>query len=113
MQITHYTKIKPQQISEPNIKYVTKRVLISPGDGAPNFTMRMFHLEPGGYTFHHTHDYEHEIFIVEGNGEVISEKGVTQVEKGHAILIEPGEIHQIKNTGDSLLTFLCLIPNQE
>ena len=106
-------EVESDQISDVSIKGVNRRVLISPKDGAPNFTMRMFHVEPGGYTFHHTHDYEHEIFIVEGNGEVISEKGATQVEKGHAILIEPGEIHQIKNTGEVLLTFLCLIPNQK
>ena len=113
MKIDHYKNIELEKITDPKTKGVTKRVLISPKDGAPNFTMRMFHVEPGGYTFHHSHDFEHEVFIVEGKGLVISENGSTPVEKGFSVLIEPGEIHQIKNTGETELTFLCLIPNQK
>jgi len=113
MKIEHYNNIKLEQVTDPSVKGITKRVLISPKDGAPNFTMRMFHVEPGGYTFHHSHDFEHEIFIVEGKGEIISEKGNTAVEKGFAVLIEPGEVHQIKNTGGTEFTFLCSVPNQE
>ena len=111
MKIIHYRDIKTEQITDPKTRGVKRRILISPNDGAPNFTMRMFHVKPGGYTFHHSHDFEHEIFIVAGKGEIISEKGNTAVEKGFAVLIKPGEVHQIKNTGDEELTFLCSVPN--
>jgi len=113
MKITHYKKIELEPIIDPAVKGVTKRVLISPKDGAPNFTMRLFHVEPGGYTFFHTHDIEHEVFITEGKGEVITPEGPKHLETGYVIYIAPWEEHQIKNTGDSQLSFLCLIPNQD
>ena len=113
MKIAHYSEIELEQINDPDVLGISKRILISPADGAPNFTMRMFHIEPGGYTYYHTHDFEHEIFIVEGKGEAIYDKGSSPIEKGFAILVKPGEIHQIKNTGKTEMILLCLIPNQE
>lgn len=111
MKVTHFSKIKSIEIKEANVKSVEKRVLISATDGAPNFTMRMFTVAPGGYTFHHAHDFEHEIYIVEGKGEVLSDEGPKLIAKDYVVFIAPNEAHQIKNTGDSVMRFLCLIPN--
>ena len=47
------------------------RWLLSNTDGAPNFAMRQFELQPGGFTPHHYHPYEHEIYVLEGEGIVI------------------------------------------
>ncbi len=113
MKIEHYKNIDLEQISDPNTKGVTKRVLISAKDGAPNFTMRMFHVEPGGYTFHHSHNFEHEVFIVEGKGEVVTSDGIKPFEEGFTIFVKPGEKHQFRNTGKTQMTFLCSIPNGE
>ena len=113
MKIIHFKNVELEQITDTGIKGTTKRVLISPTDGAANFTMRMFHVDPGGHTFHHTHNFEHEIFVTEGNGEVISNSGTTPIEQGFAIFIAPEEKHQIRNTGNAVLTFLCLMPNEK
>jgi len=93
-------------------KDVCIRWLITEDKGAPNFLMRMFEIAPGGYTPRHRHDYEHEVFILEGNGKVFCEGKEYEVSAGHYLLIKPNEEHQFINTGDVVWRFLCLIPKK-
>ena len=37
----------------------TKQVPIGRQDGAPHFSIRVFTLQPGGHTPHHSHESEH------------------------------------------------------
>jgi quercetin dioxygenase-like cupin family protein len=78
--------------------------------GSKNFAVRLFEIEPGGYSPHHSHSWEHEIFVLEGNGVVIGNEGAEAFTVGHVISIPSEELHQIKNTGKSALKFLCIIP---
>ncbi len=112
MKINHYTEIEETQVHDAHVSGVSRRVLISVNDNAPNFTMRLFHVEPGGYTYHHSHDFEHEIFVIEGEGEVMTNEGSTPFKGGYAILVEPNEVHQLKNTGKTRMSFVCLVPNR-
>jgi quercetin dioxygenase-like cupin family protein len=112
MKINHYTEIEETPVHDPNVSGVSRRVLISAADNAPNFTMRLFHVEPGGYTYHHSHDFEHEIFIIEGEGEAITGEDSKPIQAGYAIFVEPNEVHQLKNTGKTRMSLLCLVPNR-
>ncbi len=86
------------------------RMLVGPPDGAPNFHMRHFEVEPGGYTPHHQHDYEHEILILKGEGLARSEQGERKFHAGDVIWVPANEMHQFRNTGATPLEFICLIP---
>jgi quercetin dioxygenase-like cupin family protein len=87
------------------------RWLIAEPEGAPNFALRLFELEPGGYTPRHRHPWEHEVFILEGKGDIAAKTETVSVKTGDAILIEPGEEHQFRNVGDTAnLRFLCIVP---
>ena len=97
-------------IIEDGVKGVVKQVLLGPDDGAPNFIMRQFTVEPGGYTFYHTHDFEHEIYVVSGCGVARSDRNEVPFSNETAILVKPNEIHQFVNNGSEPLVFLCLIP---
>jgi mannose-6-phosphate isomerase-like protein (cupin superfamily) len=56
----------------------------------------------------HYHVRTEEIYyILEGTGEMRIADEVRPVEPGDAIAIQPGAIHQIRNTGDRELKFLC------
>jgi len=89
---------------------VAVRWLIGENDGAPNFAMRMFEVQPGGHTPLHTHPHEHEVFIVEGTGMFVCEGTEYPFEPEHAIFAPGGKEHCFQNTGDSVMRFLCLIP---
>jgi quercetin dioxygenase-like cupin family protein len=93
------------------VEGVTIRWLISKADGAPNFAMRLFEVAPGGHSPLHTHDWEHEVYIVDGKGELEFEGARRPFEKGWFILVPPGSEHQFVNTGDEPMRFLCLVPN--
>lgn len=87
------------------------RWLLSSRDGAPNFAMRQFEVAPGGFTPLHHHPYEHEIYVVEGQGEVYEAGEPHTISAGDVVLISPNEVHQFKNNSDKPFKFLCLIPN--
>ena len=87
------------------------RWLLSEGDGTPNFAMRQFEVAPGGYTPRHSHPYEHEVYVLAGEGVVYEGDAPHALKAGDVILVTPDEVHQFKNTGTESLKFLCLIPN--
>lgn len=86
------------------------RWLISKEDGAENFAMRMFEIQPGGHTPLHTHSHEHEIFAVEGQGVLVYEGQEYPFDADYVIFVPPNKEHRFKNTGDCVLRLLCLIP---
>ena len=110
-------KVQPSQSAE--LQPVTMegssgcqvRWLLSSTDGAPNFAMRQFEVAPGGFTPLHHHPYEHEIYVVEGQGEVYEGGKPHKISKGDVVLVSPNEVHQFKNNSDQPFKFLCLIPN--
>ena len=107
MKIRNYNEVEAVELMEG----VKKRVAIGPDEGAPNFIMRIFDVEPGFSSPYHDHPWEHEIFIINGQGTV---KDVAQEEspirEGDTIFIPSDEKHCIINTGESTLRFMCLIP---
>lgn len=98
------------EICEEGAKDTKIRWLITKKDGAENFAMRLFEIEPSGYTPWHRHDWEHEVFILGGKGIAKTDEGEETFKKGDAFFIPPMEWHQFKNTGKEMLRFLCLIP---
>ena len=87
--------------------------LIDESAGAKNFAMRRFVLAQDGIINLHTHDWEHEVFVLEGKGELLSEDGNKPVGPGSVAFVEPGIPHGFKNTGDTEFVFICLIPIKE
>ena len=80
MKVAFYQDIPPQSVEDPDASGVTMRVAIGPDDGAPNFVLRVFSVEPGGHSPRHAHPYEHEVFVHSGRGEVFCE-GTTRDRK--------------------------------
>jgi quercetin dioxygenase-like cupin family protein len=78
--------------------------------GAPNFSLRQFRVEAGGHTPRHSHDYEHEVVILEGGGTVLLEGRENPVRPGDVILVPANEEHQFKADAAKGLRFLCLVP---
>ncbi len=88
----------------------TIRWLIDERIGAKNFAMRYFVIKKGGNTPLHTHDWEHEIFVIKGEGYLSDGRNKIKISQGDAIFIEPNELHQIVNEESESLEVICLIP---
>jgi len=94
-----------------NVKGVTKRVVIGKDEGAENFYMRVFTLEPEGFTPKHTHEWEHEVFVLNGEGVVYTSEGEIPLCGGDTVFVPAGEIHQFRNvSSDNDMEFICVIP---
>jgi mannose-6-phosphate isomerase-like protein (cupin superfamily) len=65
-------------------------------------------LPPGRCTTPHFHPHTEEIYyILEGHGRMQIGAETADVGPGDAIAIPPGATHQIHNTGQQTLVFLC------
>jgi len=110
MKVEKSSNITKSSVELDGAKDVEIRWLISKEDGAENFAMRMFELQPGGYTPLHTHPHEHEVFVIEGQGIFVCEGQEHEFGAEYVIFVPGDKEHRFKNTGDSLLRMLCLIP---
>lgn len=110
MKILHYSEIASTLVNTENAEGVNIRWLISEEDGAKNFAMRFFEVEAGGKTPLHTHDWEHEVFVISGEGYVWDHGDEVKIKSGVSIFIPSEEKHCFVNTGKEILKFICLIP---
>ncbi|MFH0794449.1 MAG: cupin domain-containing protein [bacterium] len=108
-----HTNISAKPVKMEGVKDATIRELITAADGAPNFAMRVFEVAPGGHTPLHDHNYEHEIFILEGQGRLNGGEKAKPLKKGDAVFVPANATHQFENTGAEPLKFICLIPVQK
>ncbi len=110
MKITKTSNVEKSAVRIDGAEGVRIQWLISKEDGTQNFAMRMFEVQPGGYTPLHTHSHEHEVFIIEGRGIFICEGAEHEFGPEHVIFVPPNKQHQFKNISDAVLRFLCVIP---
>ena len=111
MRIFHYDSIEAKDVQSGSSK-VKVRWLITKEMGAEHFAMRLFELESGGYTPLHVHDWEHEVFILEGEGLVVAGDEEKLFRSGDVVFISPNERHQFRNIGKEVVKILCLIPHE-
>jgi mannose-6-phosphate isomerase-like protein (cupin superfamily) len=68
--------------------------VISDVDGATEFTMDVFEIDQGGHSAFHEHDWEHQIFVLNGQGTLVGSDRPVPFKQGDVIFIAPGEPHQ-------------------
>lgn len=105
------SEVKLETPQETGAEGIKVRWLIKEEDGAPNFAMRLFELQPGGHSPLHSHDWEHEVYILEGQCRVTCKNQNKTATAGYVVYVPPNEKHQFANSGKSVLKFLCLVPN--
>ncbi|NDJ75100.1 MAG: cupin domain-containing protein [Chloroflexi bacterium] len=108
--VVHYSDV-PAQVFGDEAPGTTIRWLIdNKHDGAPVYALRLIEVAPGGHTPRHSHPYEHENFVIEGQGRVLLGDEWYDLKSGDAVLV-PGDMqHTYENTGDVPFMFLCGIP---
>jgi quercetin dioxygenase-like cupin family protein len=104
-------KVKASDVQDAGASNVKVRWLITKEMGAKNFAMRLFEVQSGGYSPLHKHAWEHEVFILEGEGALFDGEKATSFKPNDVVFVPSDEWHQFKNTSKKTLKFLCLIPN--
>lgn len=111
MQVKHSAEVEAHEVEMEGASRCKVRWLVGERDGAPTFAMRQFELAPGGHTPRHYHPYEHEIYVLDGEGVVVDGDRQRKLKAGDVVFVEPNDVHQFRNTGTDVLKVLCLIPN--
>lgn len=86
------------------------RVLLGAEQGAPNFTMRLFRMGPGGGMPKHTNQVEHEQYVLRGRAHVTIGDRVHDVGPNHTLFIPAGAPHSYQVV-EAPFEFLCVVPN--
>lgn len=110
MKIVRYNEVQGTPSENGEATGVTVRVVIGKDDGAVNFSMRIFEIAPGGNTQKHSHDWEQEMFVHSGEGEVYGNGRWNPVRPGDVLFIPNNEEHQARNSGNKPLVIVCLVP---
>ena len=105
------SEIDPKLMDEGEAAGIKFFPAITARDGAPGFAMRLFEISPGGNTPKHAHSWEHEVFIVAGNGFVLEGNRKIPVEKEDFILVPQNQLHQFR-AGEDGISFICVVPNE-
>lgn len=105
------TAVPEARFEDGEYRGCTMRRLIAEDDGAPSFSMRLFSLDPGGFTPFHAHQHEHEVYILSGDGTLRTGDQAIPLHPGDAILLVPFDAHQF-TAGDGGLEFICCVPHR-
>ena len=110
--VSHITEVTEELVDMPGSKKTYIQWLITKDDGAPHFAMRRFRVLPGGYSPLHSHGHEHEVYVLQGKGQVLLGEKKYELKPGSFVFVPPMEKHQFVNTSDTEeLIFLCIIPH--
>ncbi len=86
------------------------QVLLGPEEGASNFVMRRFIMEPGGGIPTHSNDVEHEQYVLRGRARITVGEDVHEVGPDDTLYIPAGLTHSYEVL-DGPFEFLCVVPN--
>jgi len=98
--VFHYLEVKAQHLGRPGCKGARVRELISEEDGAERFRFRMIEIMPSGSVPPHKHDYEHGVFMLEGECIVICEGKRETIKAGSVVFIPANTLHSWHNPTD-------------
>lgn len=106
----HYTDVPAQTYGDEAPGVTIRWVIDEDHDGAPFYSLRVIEVEPGGHTPDHTHPFEHENYVLEGQGRVLIGETWHDVVPGSVVFVPAGVRHTYVNSGDAPFRFLCGIP---
>lgn len=112
MKITRLENCESMTVDMEGAAGASRQVPIGKTEGAPNFSARVFTLQPGGHTPHHSHVSEHLNYVLSGKGVALEGETPREIREGDFVLVNPKELHQYRNTGDEPLMFICVVPSQ-
>jgi len=102
--------VAEEHLSEEGLRSIKKHVLIGSREGAQNYIMRYFRVEPDGHSRLEHHPQEHEVLILHGKGQVQIADNIYPLSPFDVVFIESNELHQFSNPGQEAFGFICVIP---
>jgi quercetin dioxygenase-like cupin family protein len=112
MPVIPYDRITGHAVEAEGVKGVTKANVVGEREGWEHHTLRVFRVEPGGYTPQHQHDWEHVNYVIKGKGKLLLNGETRALQEKDFAFVPPNTPHQFKNESDELFEFICIVPNR-
>jgi quercetin dioxygenase-like cupin family protein len=112
MPLGHINALTPKPVTNPAALDAAMRVLVGPELGWDDHVMRVFDLQPGGYTPKHHHDWPHINYILSGEGTLFLDDQENPIAAGAYAYVPANALHQFRNTSDKPLQFICIVPTK-
>jgi mannose-6-phosphate isomerase-like protein (cupin superfamily) len=101
--------ISHEALSPDGLPLIEKRVLLRRGDLPGVMQVAQASFAPGAIAAAHCHKDMAEIFwVLSGQGTIEVDGVAYDLAAGRSVTIEPGELHEVRNTGDVPLVLLYL-----
>ncbi len=105
--------IPESPVAMDGVKGIKKQLVLGSADGVPGFSFRVFTVEPGGHSPHHSHTVEHLNYVISGSGALVDGEGnLNAINAGEFAFVAPDDVHQFRNTGDQPFVFICAVPRE-
>lgn len=114
MKTISLSKVEKKKVQMEGAQKAWKQMPLSASDGAPMYSLRVFTVEPDGFTPYHQHPYEHMNYVIEGEGVLVDVDGNEKaIKAGDFALVMPNEKHQYRNTsGEKPFVMICGVPKE-
>lgn len=112
MPVMKNREIEMASVSMEGVKGAAKANVIGPEQGWEDHTLRVFAIEPGGFTPLHQHDWQHINYIIAGKGELMIDGHPHEVSAGDYAYIPPNTEHQFTNPNEDEFKFICIVPQK-
>tara|TARA_Y100001970_G_C14098971_1_gene784379 strand:+ start:808 stop:1125 length:318 start_codon:yes stop_codon:yes gene_type:complete len=86
--------------------------ILGSNDGVPTVVSLYHDHQPGESSKHHSHDWEHQVYITRGEGIVWVDGTEYPIKEGDFVLVPPNSTHHFKNTSDKVLTRITFNPKE-
>ena len=111
MSIVKHDEVRFEDVTMEGVSGVVKADVIGQAQGWESHRLRVFKLEPQGYTPRHKHPWEHVNYVISGRGRLHLAGEDGDIVAGDFICVPPDTEHQFQNPYDEPLQFICIVPN--
>jgi quercetin dioxygenase-like cupin family protein len=103
--------LKAYKTATSNFKDITRQSLLGEGaeDWELNMQTRYFEIAPGGYSSLETHRHPHSVIIIRGQGSVVLNDTLTDLDLHDVVYVSPETLHQFHADKGDWLGFLCIV----
>lgn len=112
MPVVNYDKCQFEEVRMDGLAKTDKTNAIGPEEGWQENTLRLFRINPGGFTPQHRHDWEHVNYVIEGNGKLTIDGETFELSERDMAFVPPNAEHQFQNPYDKVFEFICIVPKR-
>lgn len=112
MPVIKNQEIRMEPVSMEGVKGASKANVIGPDQGWKDHTLRVFTIEPRGFTPLHQHEWEHINYIISGRGHLMIDGHSHEVRTGDYAVVPPNTEHQFVNPNEEEFKFICIVPQK-